>query len=166
MGVHPPDTPSYLRPWHTGNGSGRSSLCCSSPRWRLPPGSGNISEREGVTPSAPQTQPTPRWSEVSLGPCPDSSPWCRMRGRFLTHLRPPPPPGGGGQQDPARASQTHATAERARGRQAAGPWDPALRPATCSLELRADLACLFLLGTSRVEGEGKMGELYINLLEF
>lgn len=38
--------PSYLRRWHTGNGSGRSSLCCSSPRWRLPPGSGNISERE------------------------------------------------------------------------------------------------------------------------
>ena len=38
--------PPYLRQWHTGNGIGRSSLCCSSPRWRLPPGSGNISARE------------------------------------------------------------------------------------------------------------------------
>lgn len=41
-----PVVPSYLRQWHTGNGIGRSSLCCSSPRWHLPPGSGNISARE------------------------------------------------------------------------------------------------------------------------
>lgn len=58
--------PSYLRRWHTGNGSGRSSLCCSSPRWRLPPGSGNISERERSQTSASQTQPSP--SRLSPGP--------------------------------------------------------------------------------------------------
>lgn len=37
--------PAYLHRWHTGNGTGRSSLCCSSLRWRLAPGNGNISER-------------------------------------------------------------------------------------------------------------------------
>ena len=64
---------SYLRRWHMGNGSGRSSLCCSSPRWRLPPGSGNISERKGEvrrvsTPDSAlslQAVPRPHWSDVA-----------------------------------------------------------------------------------------------------
>ena len=52
--------PSYLRQWHTGNGIGRSSLCCSSPRWRQPPGSGNISERkEEVRRVSTQMHPSP-----------------------------------------------------------------------------------------------------------
>lgn len=38
--------PTYLRQWHMGNGIGRSSLCCSSPKQRQPPGSGSISERK------------------------------------------------------------------------------------------------------------------------
>lgn len=42
------EVPTYLHRRHTGNGSGRSSLCCSSPGWRQPPGSGSISEgKEG-----------------------------------------------------------------------------------------------------------------------
>lgn len=42
---------------------------------------------------------------------------------------------------------------------------PVLLISHCYPELLVDLACLFLLWKSRVGGEGKIVELYINLLE-
>jgi hypothetical protein len=36
-----PRAANNLCRWHTGNGIGRSSLCCSSPGWHRPPGSGS-----------------------------------------------------------------------------------------------------------------------------
>jgi hypothetical protein len=51
--------PTYLCQWHTGNGIGRSSLCCSSPGWHQPPGSGSISEKKEAGMSVFQICPSP-----------------------------------------------------------------------------------------------------------
>lgn len=159
-------TPSYLRQWHTGNGSGRSSLCCSSPRWRLPPGSGNISEREGVTPvstahSAPPhaapapARQTPARVPVVTGACGD-----RMGGQFLTPLTAPPGGGAAVRTEGVRTEGASQINNRVGELRHAGPLVPQ-STSHSSPELRADLACFFLLGTSWAEGEGKVVELYI-----
>lgn len=169
---------SYLRRWHTGNGSGRSSLCCSSPRWRLPPGSGNISERKGEvrrvsTPDSAlslQAVPRPHWSDVACvlvvagGVVNFQLPLTGHKGR-----RPR-------SQDSGRTTELLTNKpNRTRVGQAARPWPfrspPRQMPARPLLsfppylELPADPAPLFLLLQVPAEEEGKIVELYINLSE-
>ena len=174
--------PSYLRQWHTGNGIGRSSLCCSSPRWRPPPGSGNISAREEEVrrvsiPDTLSSRPAPDpVGQTSARVSAVTEVW-RQGGlsisnrHSLTTSWKPSSSSISGQASRMFTNKSNRTTHR----------PPALplvfllptRPLSAcpSLhphhfgELLTDPARLFLLWKSGVGGEGEIVELYISLLE-
>ena len=171
--------PSYLRQWHTGNGIGRSSLCCSSPRWRPPPGSGNISERKEevrhvsipTSPLSPRPSPDPM-GQTSAHVSVVTGVWQQDGLSISNHHSLTTPCKGSSSNVLGQALQMFTNKSNST---QPCPWcahcPPACEPACPFLsphhygELPTDLAHLFLLWKSGVGEEGTIVELYINLLE-